>query len=178
MDVKRKRQQKFLWVLILLTLAFIWGHSMVPEDLSAEESGRLAELLAPLWQALSIGDGLANHIVRKCAHFFEYMVFGGELCLHLLLALDEKELSLFAARKSKRDRENEYPKMGLLQKLFSFPITQSATVALFVALTDETIQIFSNRGSQVQDVWLDFCGACVGSLVVYGVWRKSYQRGR
>lgn len=30
---------------------------------------------------------------------------------------------------------------------------------------DETIQIFSNRGSQVQDVLLDFAGVCAGMAV-------------
>lgn len=40
-------------------------------------------------------------------------------------------------------------------------------VSLLAALTDETIQIFAGRGSQVQDVWLDFAGACVG--IVLGV---------
>lgn len=36
--------------------------------------------------------------------------------------------------------------------------------ALLTALTDETIQIFTGRGSQVQDVWLDFAGAVTGMI--------------
>lgn len=36
--------------------------------------------------------------------------------------------------------------------------------ALLCALSDETIQIFSERGSQVSDVWLDFSGAVCGIL--------------
>ncbi len=35
-------------------------------------------------------------------------------------------------------------------------------ISLAVAVSDETAQIFSQRGSQVQDVWLDFAGACFG----------------
>lgn len=37
--------------------------------------------------------------------------------------------------------------------------------ALLVALSDETIQIFAQRGSQVKDVWLDFSGASTGIVV-------------
>lgn len=37
-----------------------------------------------------------------------------------------------------------------------------AFFGMTVTLTDETIQIFSDRGSQVQDVWLDFSGVCAG----------------
>ena len=36
----------------------------------------------------------------------------------------------------------------------------------FVAAIDETIQIFSHRGSQLQDVWLDFSGFVVGTLLL------------
>lgn len=38
--------------------------------------------------------------------------------------------------------------------------------AVFTALCDETIQIFSKRGSQVQDVWLDISGASLGAILV------------
>ena len=36
-------------------------------------------------------------------------------------------------------------------------------LALTAALIDETIQIFSDRGSAVVDVWIDFSGAITGS---------------
>lgn len=38
--------------------------------------------------------------------------------------------------------------------------------AVSTALCDETIQIFSKRGSQVQDVWLDISGASLGAILV------------
>ena len=37
---------------------------------------------------------------------------------------------------------------------------------LLAALTDETTQIFTGRGPQVQDVWLDFAGGTAGLLVM------------
>lgn len=38
--------------------------------------------------------------------------------------------------------------------------------AVSTALCDETIQIFSKRGSQLQDVWLDISGAILGAILV------------
>ncbi len=37
---------------------------------------------------------------------------------------------------------------------------------LLSALLDETIQVFSDRGDQITDVWLDFSGAAAGILVI------------
>ncbi len=37
---------------------------------------------------------------------------------------------------------------------------------LLAAFLDETIQVFSDRGDQVVDVWLDFAGAAAGILLV------------
>ncbi len=38
-------------------------------------------------------------------------------------------------------------------------------LCLLAAFLDETIQVFSDRGDQVVDVWLDFSGAAVGILL-------------
>lgn len=40
--------------------------------------------------------------------------------------------------------------------LWCKPLLWTLFAGLLTALTDETIQIFYDRGSQVQDVWLDF----------------------
>lgn len=56
-----------------------------------------------------------------------------------------------------------------------------AEVVLFgviVALTDETIQIFSARGSQVQDVWLDFAGFICGVIAMGILLHYHYRKGR
>lgn len=161
---------------------------MMTRTVSSAESGRFVRLLAPLWEMLNVGNDMADHIVRKCAHFLEYAALGGELCLYILLKINKKTFATISTDsldgnvnkrkwKAKEFLGEDIPNNSF-GKLFSYPIVQSAITALFVALTDETIQIFSNRGSQVQDVWLDFFGACVGSLVVYGMWRKLDQRGR
>ncbi len=59
----------------------------------------------------------------------------------------------------------EFGLLGLLLGLRSRkPNCRVLLLALLCALTDETIQIFTGRGPQVQDVWLDFAGAVTGIL--------------
>lgn len=54
--------------------------------------------------------------------------------------------------------------LSLLTGKYSIGYTMLAVVC--TALCDETIQIFSKRGSQVQDVWLDIGGAVLGAIIV------------
>jgi len=127
-----------LIVLILVTIVFIWSNSLqsIPES-QARSLGFLARIKPFL--GIFVGSGnVTDHLVRKLAHFTEFGALGCELAL--LLAL---------------------------QKRVSWQlVVNCAFVAMVVALTDETIQIFTGRGSQVQDVWLDFAGACAGILFV------------
>ena len=47
-------------------------------------------------------------------------------------------------------------------------------MCFFVAFIDETIQIFSGRGPQIRDVWVDLLGASIGLLiatVVRKIWK-------
>lgn len=74
--------------------------------------------------------------LRKSAHLFEFFVLG------LLLALTCR---------------------GLGGKTLLPPLA----MGLFAALCDETIQIFSNgRSAEVVDVWIDFGGVLLGTLVM------------
>jgi VanZ family protein len=97
-------------------------------------------------------DNVTDNLVRKLAHFVEYGALGCVLALLLTLL--------------KRRRWQS--------------VVNCAFAVLIVALTDETIQIFTGRGSQVQDVWLDFAGACAGILLVLIVVGliKAIRRGK
>ena len=140
-----------LIVLILVTIVFIWSNSLqsIPES-QARSLGFLARIKPFL--GIFVGSGnVTDHLVRKLAHFTEFGALGCELAL--LLAL---------------------------QKRVSWQlVVNCAFVAMVVALTDETIQIFTGRGSQVQDVWLDFAGACTGILfvlIIVGLIRTIHHR--
>ena len=60
---------------------------------------------------------------------------------------------------------------GLMRR---YPL--AVTHALFVALSDETIQYFSGRFPSVADVWLDWAGALFGALIVLLI--KKRQSGK
>ena len=135
---RRKTCLALLGLLILLTLGFIWGNSLksIPESQAVSLS--LLDRLKPLLDAVFGPDRITDHILRKTAHFCEFALLGAELRL-LFLLMGQRGLQ------------------GLMNALFA---------GLAAAVTDETIQIFSQRGSQVSDVVLDFSGVVTGALVI------------
>lgn len=127
-----------LLLAILGALAFIWGNSLDSAVESSLKSGRMRELIRPLLELL-VGQGnVTDHLVRKLAHFTEFAVLGALLLLLTAAA--------FRVR---------------LQS-----VVNCQFFLLLAALTDETIQIFTGRGPQVQDVWLDFAGGTAGLLAM------------
>lgn len=59
--------------------------------------------------------------------------------------------------------------------LHTKPLLWAMFTGLLAALSDETIQIFYARGSQVQDVWLDFSAVAVTGILAV-VLRVLYLR--
>ena len=141
--VIRKRWNIVLVLLLALTLAFIWGNSLLPRTESQEISrGLLAELCAAL-ETLGLHiDPQNDHWLRKLAHFGEFGLLGAELCTLLFL--------------NRRVRLQGF--------------VNCAFAGLAVAVTDEALQLLSNRGSQVQDVLLDFAGFVTGLLLWALLW--------
>ena len=138
---RRKTQIKtILVVLLALLLAFIWLHSMMPAEDSAEESQRVWQFLTPFLELL-VGEGnVTDHLVRKLAHFCEYGALG---ILAGALLLVKKESGIFR---------------------WSYALL----CALAVAVIDESIQLLADgRGAQVQDVLLDTAGSLTGLLAVW-----------
>ncbi len=74
----------------------------------------------------------------------------------------------------------EFGALGLLLGLhYKKPTSTTFLFALLVAMIDETIQIFTGRGSQIRDVWLDFAGAVTGmAAAVMLLWLLSALRQR
>ncbi|MBQ7693047.1 MAG: VanZ family protein [Oscillospiraceae bacterium] len=85
----------------------------------------------------SIGLPVSEHFVRKSAHFCEFGLLGAETAL------------LFWLRNG----------LGLQNGV------NSAFACLLAAVTDETVQSFTGRGSQVRDVVLDFSGTVLAILI-------------
>ena len=130
-----RKRNTVLTVLAVLLVLFIWGQSLLPTEDSAAESGWVLELVTPVLE-LFVGKGrVTDHLVRKLAHFTEFTALG------LVFTL------LFGWGQSWK------------RKLLA------CNLGLIAALLDETVQLFSHRGSQVQDIWLDFAGVVFGSLL-------------
>jgi len=141
-----------LVILILATLAFIWGNSLQSIPVSSAKSEKVLKAVAPALEVF-VGKGNAtDHLVRKIAHFIEYAALGIELAL---LMTTRKRVGL----------------QGVSNCLFA---------GLSTAVIDESLQLISNRGSQVIDVLLDFSGVLLGVaiiLVIYALTKpKKYSR--
>ncbi|MCR5635661.1 MAG: VanZ family protein [Clostridiales bacterium] len=118
-------------------LIFIFGHSAMPAETSAQESGDVTGFLQRIADFFGIELVFADNLIRKAAHFCEYCAYG---------------FMISATYCSYRKR--------LLSNL---PIAFLTFV--LTALTDESIQFFSpGRSAQVSDVWLDLSGAAAGLL--------------
>lgn len=139
MSVRTRRGlTALLVVLLLFTLAFIWGNSLLDREQSTEVSTGLLDFLAPLLDALGL-DSEDDHWLRKLAHFAEFALLGAELSL-LLMLWDRMKISSMLA---------------------------TSAVCLSVAVVDEFIQLFTGRACQLSDVILDFSGSICAILFVY-----------
>lgn len=138
-----RRDRKKLWTaLIVLTLAFIWGNSLLPPERSFALSDMVQKALSyftPVDSPAGAAGGTWSAVVRKLAHFTEFCVLGALLRLRLRSA-----------------EERPWPPL---------------LAGLLAALTDETIQYFTARTSLVFDVWLDFAGAAAGVLLIWAIER-------
>ena len=146
---KRERLCHMIKILIALTLAFIWINSLVPRAESQELSQGLLERISHLLRGIGIHLAPGNdHFLRKLAHFTEFGILGAELCLLLHL----------------RGRQS---RQGFVNCAFA---------GLSAAVIDESLQLLSKRGSQVQDVLLDFCGFMVGLWICAVIYERFIQK--
>ena len=74
-DARKKQLQLFLRMMLIVTLCFIWGNSLLSRSESAAISQGLTAWLR------SIGIPVTDHFVRKLAHFCEFGLLGCELTL-------------------------------------------------------------------------------------------------
>ena len=144
-SIQRRRPSLMPWVILVIWVAFIWGHSFIAGPDSSAESHRFLQLFYrvcyhfgldanPYVARLIDNPDLAHYLVRKGAHFSEYFVLG-------ILTFNALRLT-FAN-----------PILGLL-----------ALGAIWISIPsiDEYIQRFiPQRSGQLSDVLLDMCGfAC------------------
>ena len=127
-------------VLIVLTVSIIFSSSLKNQEESGEMSGAVVEVIKPIIDSENkIPVDKFEFSVRKAAHFSEFFLLALELCILYTLLFEKSPLS-----------------HHIIIIFFVF---------MLVALTDETIQISSGRGSSVVDVWIDISGGCTACVL-------------
>lgn len=131
-------KQNIIIILVLFTLMFIWGNSVLPGTISTKASNLCKELFGDIIRTLQpYKSELAIDItIRKMAHFIEFMLLGIVVTLSLFSKL--KKYMLFIL-------------------LGGFGI----------AFTDEYIQTFTDgRVFMVKDIGIDMLGYSVGIILI------------
>lgn len=144
-------------IIVACTLSFIFGNSFAGKEDSAAQSDKVVQIVRPIIDPNhTMKDEDVSFIVRKSAHFAEFCLLGFELSLFVF-----------------------YISGGFDLRRTAF----AAFTALLVANIDEYIQIHSDRGSSVADVFIDLGGAlfgiAVGIAVSYaarGIYRRLRER--
>ncbi|MCD7750878.1 MAG: VanZ family protein [Lachnospiraceae bacterium] len=150
MVFSKKTKITILCILIALTLAFIWGNSLLPASASEKLSDSVKEALEQVLPADFFKDSQSDdgNLIRKLAHFTEFMFLGAELTM-------------------------------LLWEILKDSLTTPLMCGLLAAVCDETIQIFiEGRGSSLKDVWIDFAGVLVGTVLILLLKRFRGRRQR
>ena len=131
------KNKPILLTLVLIAVAFIWIQSALPAGASNNESEWFkTHIVEPVYEFITGKPAGDDLDVRKPAHVAEYFVFAALLSLSITSDSSLRNIAV--------------------PVLLSF----------FAAFIDESIQIFSGRGSSIKDVWIDFTGAFFGILTV------------
>ena len=146
-----KSSVKFHLFLTILLMLFIFCQSALPAELSQQESGVVVRFLAGI---TGLEESLVSFVVRKGAHFLEYLVLG---------------ISLFWTVRDLRMRPGRVPG-GSAGRAFLVPWA----VGALYAVTDEVHQYFvPGRSCELRDVLIDACGVAAGIAIVWWRWRRQ-----
>lgn len=125
-------------IILLATLAFIWGNSLKDRSQSANQSDKVIEIIKPDIVETKGEEYLSfSQIIRKAGHFLEFCLLGFEISLFMLFM---KKLSI--------------------QNIFN-----ASALTLLVAVIDESLQMLNNRVADVKDVLTDFGGGLTGVAI-------------
>lgn len=140
---------RVVYILYLVgIIVFIFSNSLPSIEESAESSGRLLGFINGILEAFKLPILTSDVFIRKTAHFAEFFVLGASVCGYSVF---DKRIDVNYAIKS---------------VLFS----------CLIAMSDETIQYFTGRGSMLLDVWLDLSGAVTGIVICYFLLKKKLKK--
>jgi len=138
------QKKKLYLILTLLWLGVIWGHSLMPAELSTQESGAVFAFLQRIFPFLT------HTLVRKLGHFSEYTVLG------ILLSFTARAWGSLAP--ARLQAHPFWVNSGL-----------PAATGLLSACVDEAIQLgVEGRSGEIRDVLIDFGGVILGTFLAAG----------
>ena len=136
-------------------MAFIFMQSALPVDISSKESDIFAVFLA---RYLNADPELMSRIIRKTAHFLEYLILG---------------FSLYLTVDGYRQTGREVTGRDTWAKQMILPWT----IGTFYAMTDEFHQRFvPGRSCQATDVLIDACGVACGVTLARLIRRRRQSK--
>lgn len=146
---KAKRWPVFWSILVVLNVAFIWGNSLLPREVSSSLSKLVGHILGLLFGTDGLAQGQGQGTLRKIAHFLEFCSLGFLLYRCAQLVMQNQWLH------------------GVL------PLAIGVTVAAL----DETLQLMvPGRGAQLRDVGIDCGGVVTGILIAVFILRLFRKR--
>ena len=134
-----------LIVLIICTLSFTFYQSLLPKEESSEASEEVSDFLEPIIPSDTPAGEFVHTNNREIAHFVEFFVLGLFVTLYVVIFM---------------------PSIDAFPKARVRYIVYSLFLAPIVALLDETVQIFTGRGPEIVDVWLDTAGFFSAAIIV------------
>ena len=149
----------FLWPVLVMIVIYLF--SAAPAETSDQHSGIIVDVVRNVFpNATDIH--LITTIVRKIAHFTEYLILG------LLFA---RALNVTSERERTADYRKEHEKT--IKKRI---ILYAAALSLIVAAGDETHQLFvPGRAGKFSDILIDLLGAAAG-IAIYCTFKHLRSR--
>ena len=133
-------------ILIICTLGFIFINSMLPPEISSEQSGVIGDIIAEIIPPSTEAGSFIQQYLRKIAHFTEY----GLLAIEMVLFA---QIFYFI------------PKKGKASVLWALVLL----TPFAVGFVDESIQMLNGRGPSILDVWIDIGGYYTFGALAYAV---------
>ncbi len=138
----------FSWLLVILWIIMIFYLSHQPVEKSNSLSKNITKVIIETIEKIApdkeFNLSRINHIVRKNAHFFAYLLLGVLLLQGLkIIGIEGKKAVL----------------LGII-------------LSIIFAVSDEVHQLYvPGRGGQIKDVIIDSAGAIVGIIMYKGLYR-------
>ena len=127
---KLPRGSAVLMIIMMVTVLSFFVQSALPPEASSAESNAVSDAIEPIIPSDTPVGEFVHPNIRKIGHFSEFGLLGLEAAIFVFL----------------------YAKKRATASAFAFVFAQ------LVALLDETVQIFSGRGPEITDVWIDILG--------------------